>query len=537
MYNSRGLTIGAAMKAHVVSEYTDFSNSVRAANLRSVVQEYINSGNDIITHSFSHGDLSTNERFDIDGPADSCFSVSVDDSNSDPENWTGTITLKENCSGTPNEASLTIDLAYDDGQSVSEVMAWINADADGSLSAGAWTCDWKSSINQLGGWMPAVALGDYTDEPCGTQTDLSYDRERQLNLEMKYAKGVIEEYIREGAAPGSRAATYESKYFIAGGNLLSEDDARDYLETAGFLMARGDQSYSDGSRGDDGYVDSINPYRLRWIYDETFRNASAYFEDNVTFDAATKTITIEDYNVITSQYWMPDLLGENLLVYETENNNGVYTLDGDITIGNYDGDGDDDDTQITVNETLVDEVDVRAWVGTKNEYMINIHAIMNHCDLNQDVVEIYTHFPGEVGGVTGLTEHEHAWFAEVLSQDPSIHYGVNEFADLVWSGNNERYGVAWTAKSDCGGGAEVCTGHDRRFLSVLPEIEWSPAIYSDSPCINAGTEAATVGLSGTQTDSSGNSVNIGPRYNVDIGVYPFDSKRTPSILGGTLVGN
>jgi len=217
-------------------------------NYQQRLQSLINSGHDIIAHAYSDSSMISTGPIDVGGPAaNSAVAVAL---------GTTDVQLKNN--GVDTDYTFVIGV---DGTTVSELNAWINSKS-GWLSrkynASAVLVDDYAKLSGLKPQSTVVANGSYTNIPW--LIDDTANTGFYLD-EIKSPKTWLQNIIQSGAVVGSRAATYEVRYFAYPKGLRDKNSTNAVASV--FLGAR---NYASGTDTTSLYMQSKSGESLGNIY-------------------------------------------------------------------------------------------------------------------------------------------------------------------------------------------------------------------------------------------------------------------------------
>lgn len=209
--NAKGVKVGFALS---------YINNMTAGNW-TTLQGLVSSGNEILNHTMSHPNLTLTTGLSIVGPANSTVDISVDNSDPNPTNWTGTIICK--VSGSP---VLVVDVSAA-GSYFSPKLASVRI--NDQIGGSGWAASYSgpSGGDSLAAALTSVAGVDVT----GAGANFAWNQSKYLYYEVGWAKKLIEQNIGGGyvckmfAYPGGsfdatiKAYLYNSAVYPSGTNI------------------------------------------------------------------------------------------------------------------------------------------------------------------------------------------------------------------------------------------------------------------------------------------------------------------------------
>lgn len=164
------------------------------------LQSFVNAGNDIMAHAYSDSDLTAAGPIDVGGPqAGSALTVTA---------GPGEIQLKND--GVNVDYTFAIGV---DGTTVVELVSWISSKPGWTVrkyNGSTTAVDDYALLSGLNPITTVVSNGLWTN--ISWLLDVTANTGHYLN-ELKNPQAWLQNIIRTGAAPGSRAESYEIKYF------------------------------------------------------------------------------------------------------------------------------------------------------------------------------------------------------------------------------------------------------------------------------------------------------------------------------------
>jgi hypothetical protein len=242
---------------HAVEVYSWPTAGFTAADL----QAFVNDGHDLACHAWAHTITATaTTAVTITAPAGyTLTTVVTGDTGSyytalnSYASWSVEYTLTDGV--TPHQQS------FDHTAPVTSIVTWVNTLGAGfSAAAPASPPEGRSRIL-------AVCLEEVSGVDCSAGYAVQVHKTagpppagRFWHVELWESKQFYEDLIQTDAAPGSRAATYTMRMFVAPLNDIN-DDMIDALAACGYLGAR---SAADITAGTDArlFLDSLNPFEL-----------------------------------------------------------------------------------------------------------------------------------------------------------------------------------------------------------------------------------------------------------------------------------
>ncbi|MEA5113021.1 MAG: hypothetical protein VB050_03255 [Geobacteraceae bacterium] len=483
-YNPAGLKIGNCIQYQQV-EASTVSHADAVA--------FINAGNDIYSHGYSHSQLNNLNALTITGPtANSKITITTDVTAAASENWTGSLVVLEG-------ATVQDTLSFATYPTLASIRSRLN---NRNYGSGAWSVAYPAGVTETGPLVKSTTLANIASQDVSTATTITYAATPYYFVEVTEAAAKLQAWIRSGAT--GRAAAYTVDYFIAGAN-LSNATVADVVAAAGLHGARQNPATSTAT----GYLSAMKPFDFVIKTDSDVRSGAGYKgSSNISFAAATKTITVTSALVKTT--WGLDV-GDTISVQWSTSNNNVLTI---ATISEAGG-----NTTITVNETLTDESNASALLICETKFKRSVAGFISQVASSGKGIEVMSH---SLSSHYGYCELEHKWFAEVAGKSNyALRYGLNDTLTLMWSSGSDRDGNGFpaTAGSKSSPDNTLTLGHAYGDVSDY-------RLRASSPCVNTGTNIPWTGVpnvtdfSGRKiTDASGNI--IAPGGVVDIGAYEF----------------
>lgn len=175
-------------------------------------------GHEVVNHTYTHPNLTVSSGITITGPSDSTVDIVVDNSDTDPSLWTGTIDCK-----VAGSSVGTVDISANGSYPTPTLAA---ARINALLGGAGWSAVATASggINSLA----AALQGNTATIATGGGAVFSWNYEKYLYYEVGWSKKYIEQKLSEGGSP------YECKMFAYPGGAYNAtikgymDDATTY---------------------------------------------------------------------------------------------------------------------------------------------------------------------------------------------------------------------------------------------------------------------------------------------------------------------
>lgn len=232
------------------------------------IKDWLDAGNEIGLHGFSHTGLRATTALDGVTKTGEALTITIDDSDSDITNWTGTITID-------GGNSVTVDGDIFDETNISnlsELITWL--ESEGITVEGTTLTVSSGSL--------IVNLADQVSLSIDSSTDLPLDKTRFLETEVTYAKSLLESIVRTISGYTSwNCVSYAAPYNDA------DADGMDALKDVGLTSGRTD---------DNPDVPWLNSYGCNLTYPlNIYGMAPLQFTENDWFgsmiDPVTHTVT------------------------------------------------------------------------------------------------------------------------------------------------------------------------------------------------------------------------------------------------------
>lgn len=169
----------------------------------AILNTYVAHGHGVSLHTAKHADnMLARIGLNIQGPANSTFSIAINDSADDSDLWTGTLTCKVSAI-----AVETFDISKIGSYStMADLVTGIKA-----IAGAGWASTSEVTGNNHGA-LNSIGLADTTDVVCTSSTEVLFDNNRHYFIEIAEAKAVIETKIQG----------YECKVFVPPWNQTDE---------------------------------------------------------------------------------------------------------------------------------------------------------------------------------------------------------------------------------------------------------------------------------------------------------------------------
>jgi hypothetical protein len=464
IYGLRGQKLGNALT------YSDIS-----AATHSTVVDFINSGNDIYQHNFSHTDLTTTTAMTITWAAHTIEIAMARTDPADSSTWSGTITVSGQA---PISITSTMTLA--------QLRTAL-------LAQGVTTVTYTTAVSNLAKAVCIASVAAGTS--IGSGLTVGWDTTSLNHVEIAEATPLIQTWVRSGST--GAAATYNLRYMVYPNNGKTTATL-DLAALSGLYGAR----YAVGSLTLYNPLNQFLPFNIYYFGDTSFRSRGGGYlgVSNITFSTA-KTISIPSVTNLNFG------AGDILTVERTTSNNGAYTV---VTVSEAGG-----NTVITVNEALTDESNVSGLLLCENKWKRNAISLALWAESSGKFIEIMSHRSIDDAGSTvglGISHTEHTWLSSALAtmKYANLKTGLNSFLENVWSLGAAPNGNHWSRGVDP-------SPMDRTIRFDVAFTDQSDyRLKSSSPCKNAGVD---VGLT---TDFLGKKIRGLP----DIGAYEIQPKQT-----------
>ena len=528
LYNPYGIKIATPIPYYRQSLYS-----------AAATQAFINAGNDMAWHSDSHTDMLVYNPITVTGRSGYAptMKVSVNRVNpNDSTTWTGQVLMYEN-------AALVKTIQIDTLR-LSDLISSIHAQSGWSVV----------QTNKAGPDAKAVMLADTGATPVDVSAGavFNYDTTAFWQVEVYEAKTKMENYIRTGAAAGSRAANYTIKWFVSPNDDVN-DTAVDQYALAGAKGARGPSYASLGTWTWLGNDSTQNPtnfdiYHIYNFGDISFRNAGGGYGGPTTatggpgvgklmdFSSGAGTITINSTTSAATGLQAGDVIE----VLNTTSNN-TYTCTtgscvraaGPFTISTIADSG--GNSVITISGgSLITETGTNGLILCQAKWRRNVDTLVKLAYNRGLYINILMH-PLAIGGYNSgaqaidLSLLEHYWLSNELGTAwPGVAtQKVNDFLDNVWNLGASPQGNNWSVAA----GSTSTPDHTLRFgLTFADQTDYH--LTASSTAIGTGTNTPITGMVSLTdfggspiTNSAGTvlsrSIGGATVSTVDIGTYSY----------------